>query len=150
MTSVTPNDDRRYPARPVVGIGIVIWRDDKVLLIKRGHEPAMGKWRLPGGGQDAGETIFETAVREAREETGLDITPLGIVTALDSIYRDTKGQVEYHYTMVEVLAESAEGDAKAGDDAIDVRWVTIDQVEQLCDWPEVARIVRLSALQRVL
>ncbi len=93
---------------------------------------------------------MQTAVREAREETGLDITPMGIVTALDSITRDAKGNVEYHYTMIEVLAESAEGEAQAGDDAVAVRWVTMAEIESLCDWPEVARIVQLSALQRVL
>ncbi len=150
MAKSAVKSDRRYPLRPLVGIGVVIWRGDKVLLVQRGHEPAKGKWRLPGGAQDVGETIMQTAVREAREETGLDITPMGIVTALDSITRDAKGNVEYHYTMIEVLAESAEGEAQAGDDAVAVRWVTMAEIESLCDWPEVARIVQLSALQRVL
>jgi ADP-ribose pyrophosphatase YjhB (NUDIX family) len=133
-----------------VGISIVIWRDDKILLIQRGHEPAKGKWRLPGGGQDTGETIMQTAVREAREETGLDVTPLGIITAHDSITRDARGQVEYHYTLVDVVAESRDGVAKAGDDAVDVRWVTVDEIDTYCDWPEVARVVRLSQLMRAL
>jgi ADP-ribose pyrophosphatase YjhB (NUDIX family) len=146
----TASDDRRYPARPFASVGIVIWRDDKVLLIRRSKAPRKGDWGLPGGMQDVGETIFETAVREAREETGLDVTPLGIVTALDNITRDAKGKVEFHYTVVDVAAESAEGEAVAQSDADEVRWATLAEVEQICGWPEVARVVRLSALQRVL
>lgn len=143
-------DDRRYPSRPFCSVGVVIWRGDKVLLIKRSKPPRKGDWGLPGGMQDLGETVFEAAVREAREETGLDITPLGIVTALDNIIRDAGGKVEFHYTIVDVVAESREGDAQALSDADDIRWATLEEVEKLCGWPEVARVVRLSALQRAL
>ncbi len=143
-------DDRRYPVRPFVAVGIVIWRDDKVLLIRRSKPPRAGDWGLPGGMQDVGETIIEAALREAREETGLDVTPLGIITALDSITRDAKGDVEFHYTIVDVAGESREGKARAQDDAHEVFWATLEEVERMCGWPEVARIVRLSALQRVL
>jgi ADP-ribose pyrophosphatase YjhB (NUDIX family) len=143
-------DDRHYPTRPVVGVGVVIWREDKVLLVKRRHAPRKGEWGLPGGMQLLGETIMAAAVREAREETGLDITPLGIVTALDALVRDKKGGFEYHYTIIEVVAESRNGQAVAQDDAEDVRWAALDEIEKLCAWPEVSRVVRLSALQRVL
>jgi 8-oxo-dGTP diphosphatase len=141
---------RQYPDHPIVGIGVVIWREDKVLLIKRGNAPFKGQWGLPGGKQNVGETIMHAAVREAREETGLDIAPLGIVTALDAITKDAKGKVEYHYTIIDVVAESREGVAKAHDDAQDVRWAMLEEVEKLCKWPEVTRVVRLSALQRAL
>jgi 8-oxo-dGTP diphosphatase len=145
-----PELSGQYPATPVVGVGVVVWREDKVLLVKRGREPRRGQWSLPGGKQKLGEIILETAVREVREETGLDIVPLGIITALDAITRDAKGKIEYHYTIVEVAAESRDGVAKARDDADDVRWVDIAEVEKLCAWPEVVRVVRLSMLQRVL
>jgi 8-oxo-dGTP diphosphatase len=140
----------RYPAAPMVGVGIAIWRGDKVLLVKRAKPPNEGQWALPGGKQQLGETIMEAAVREAREETGLDIVPLGIVTAVDSITRDKAGEIEFHYTIVDVAAESREGKAEARDDAADLRWATIEEVEKLCHWPEIARVVRLSMLQRVL
>ena len=145
----TPGD-RRYPARPIVGIGIVIWRGDKVLLVKRGKPPRQGEWGLPGGVQNVGETIMAAAVREAREETGLDITPLGIITALDGISKDKNGKVEFHYTIIDIAAESREGEAEAGDDVSDVRWATVDEVDTLCAWPEVLRVVRLSLVQKVL
>ena len=79
--------------------------------------------------QDLGETVFEAAVREAREETGLDVMPLGIVTVIDGITHDAKGKVEFHYTIVEVAAESREGEAeRAISDALEVRWATIEEV----------------------
>ncbi len=80
----------------------------------------------------------------------MDVAPFGIVTALDGITRDAKGNVEYHYTIIDTVAESRDGVAKAAGDAKDVCWATPDEVEKLCAWPEVARIVRLSMLQRVL
>jgi 8-oxo-dGTP diphosphatase len=150
FTKSSADDIRRYPLHPVVGVGVVIWREDKVLLIKRGNAPFKGQWGLPGGKQNVGETIMQAAAREAREETGLDIAPLGIVTALDAITRDAKGKIEFHYTIIDVVAESREGVAMAHDDAEDVRWATLEEVEKLCAWPEVARVVRLSALQRAL
>jgi 8-oxo-dGTP diphosphatase len=144
------NSDRRYPSRPFCSVGIVIWREDKVLLIRRSKPPHKDYWSLPGGMQDLGETIIETAVREAHEETGLEIIPLGIITALDAITRDSKGKVEFHYTIVDVAAEAPEGKAQARDDAHDIRWATLAEIEEICQWPEVARVVRLSALQRIL
>jgi ADP-ribose pyrophosphatase YjhB (NUDIX family) len=90
------------------------------------------------------------AVREVREETNIDIAPLGVITVLDAITRDKKKEIEFHYTIVEVVAEWHAGEAKAADDALAVQWASLDDVEKLCAWPEVARVVRLSMLQRVL
>lgn len=146
----SPADHRHYPIRPVVGVGVVIWRDDKVLLVKRRNPPRQDEWGLPGGMQQLGETIMQAAVREAREETDLDITPLGVITAIDAVSRDKQDQIEYHYTIIEVAAESREGKAIAKSDAAEVRWAALEELDELCAWPEVSRIVRLSALQRVL
>jgi ADP-ribose pyrophosphatase YjhB (NUDIX family) len=148
-------DDRHYPSRPVVGVGVVIWRDDKVLLVKRANAPRKDEWGLPGGMQNLGETIMEAAVREAREETGLDIAPLGIITALDVLVPDKKGVLEYHYTLIEVAAEAGQdeeggGKARAASDAKELRWVTLEEAEKICAWPEIARVVRLSLIQRAL
>ena len=94
-----------------------LWLDNGVLLIRRGKAPRMGQWSLPGGAQSVGETVFETAVREVREETGLEVVPTGIVTVVDAITPDAEGRVHYHYTLVEVAAESAEGDPICADDS---------------------------------
>ena len=79
---------REYPSRPIAGVGVVVLRDDQVLMIRRGREPRMGQWSIPGGKQELGETWQETAIREVREETGVEIDVLGIVDVVDAIVRD--------------------------------------------------------------
>ena len=138
------------PCFPQIGIGVVVWRGDKVLLVKRKNPPRAGEWALPGGKQEWGETIMAAAVREVREETGLDITPLGIITALDAIAKGKEGKIQHHYTLIEVTAEAGEGEARPGSDASDLCWATLEEAEKLCEWQEVARVVRLSLMQRVL
>ncbi|WP_158045142.1 NUDIX hydrolase [Skermanella pratensis] len=138
------HSDREYPDRPWVGVGVVVWQGDRVLLIRRGRAPRLGQWGLPGGAQSVGETLFEAAAREVLEETGLVVDPQAVVTALDSISRDCEGEVQFHYTLVEVLAECAEGDPVAADDAMDARWVTPEQVPDLVEWGETTRVIELS------
>ena len=143
---------RSYPSRPLVGVGVVVWRGGEVLLVKRGREPRLGQWALPGGAQELGETLFACAIREVLEETGVTIFPQKVVTALDLIEHDAAGGVEgdpppvrYHYTLVEIAAEYVSGTPQPGDDAADVAWFRPEQIEALNAWEEVARIVRLSA-----
>ena len=135
---------RRYPSRPVVGVGVVIWRGDNVLMVRRGRSPGEGRWSLPGGGQEIGETVFEAARREVREETALDVEVLGLVDVVNSIRRDGDGRVEYHYTLVDVLAEWRAGEAKPLDDAAEVLWVGLDELARLDLWSETERIIRLA------
>ena len=125
---------RAYPADPMVGVGVVIIRDDKVLMCRRAKPPRAGGWSLPGGGQELGETLKQTAIREAREETGLDIEVLGLVDVIDSLSHDNEGRVEYHYTLIDYAARVTDGKAVAGDDAAEVRWVTIDEMRMLDTW----------------
>ncbi|MGP1397803.1 MAG: NUDIX domain-containing protein [Inquilinaceae bacterium] len=138
----------RPPERPVVGVGVVVWRGDQVLLVKRGRPPREGQWGLPGGRQELGETVFEAAVREVREETGLTVAPLSIVTVVDSIDRDDNGVIAFHYTLVEVVAEWRAGEAVAADDAADVRWADPDALDGLVAWDETRRVIRLSRTVR--
>ncbi|CAO3436004.1 NUDIX hydrolase [Azospirillum argentinense] len=149
--SSTPPADRsgrEYPDRPWVGVGAVVWRGDRVLLIRRGRPPRMGQWSLPGGAQSVGETVFETAVREVLEETGLHVVPTEVVTVVDAMTLDDTGAVQYHYTIVEVAAESPEGEAVCADDALEARWATIDEAAELTEWDETERVIRLSASRR--
>lgn len=139
---------RSYPAAPAVGVGAIVWRDRRILLIRRARPPQAGQWSIPGGRQEVGETLFEAAAREVREETGIEVVPTGIVTAVDSIHRDAEGRAEWHYTIVDVAAEWIAGEPVAGDDAADARWATLDEAEALIGWPELRRVIRLSAEQR--
>ena len=135
---------RTYPDRPIVGVGVVIWRDGRVLLVRRGKDPGRGSWSLPGGAQELGETVAEAARREAREETGLDITVRGLVDVVDSVHRDGDGRVRYHYTLVDVTATAGHGAARPGGDAADLAWFSPDDLDGLGLWRETVRIIRLS------
>jgi len=148
VTPLADRSSREYPDRPWVGVGVVVWRGDRVLMIRRGRPPRMGQWSLPGGAQSVGETVFECAVREVLEETGLHVVPTEVVTVVDAMTLDDTGAVQFHYTIVEVAAESAEGEAVCADDALEARWVTVEQVAELTEWDETERVIRLSAARR--
>jgi 8-oxo-dGTP diphosphatase len=139
---------RRNPERPVVGVGVVVWRQDQFLLIRRGKEPNKGQWSIPGGAQKLGETIFEAAAREVLEETGLRVTVNRLVDVVDGIMPDEKGGIRYHYTLVDVVAESMEGEPVAADDAAAVGWFKLDDLQDLGLWSETERIIRQSAPER--
>ncbi|MFE0754935.1 NUDIX domain-containing protein [Inquilinus sp. NPDC058860] len=145
-----PQDSRTSPAmdRPRIGVGAVVWRDDRLLLIQRAKAPQAGQWSIPGGSQELGETLFEAALRETREEAGVEAEAIGIVTAVDSIHRDAEGGVEWHYTIIDVEAEWRSGEPVAGDDAAQARWATLEEADDLIEWPELRRVLHLSARQR--
>lgn len=139
---------RDYPDRPVVGVGAVVWRGERVLLIRRGKPPRAGHWSLPGGAQELGETVIEAARREVREETGLELARVELLTVVDSIERDANGRVCRHYTLVDVTAEAGPGEPRAGDDAAAVGWFTLDELARLGLWEETLRVIRLAAARR--
>jgi ADP-ribose pyrophosphatase YjhB (NUDIX family) len=137
-------DARAYPSRPFVGVGVVIWKGDKVLLIQRGKPPRMGQWSIPGGGQELGETVRETAIREAKEETGLDIEVRGLIDVVDAIRADHEGKIESHITLIDYAARWVAGEPVAGDDAMGAGWFTLDEVARLGIWEETVRVIRVS------
>ena len=83
---------RHYPDQPIVGVGAVVFRDDEVLLVRRGKEPANGEWSLPGGAVEVGETLEEALRRELREETGIEVEILGLSAVLERIFPDAEGK----------------------------------------------------------
>lgn len=141
-------ESRSYPDRPHVGVGVVVWWGDNFLLIRRGKPPNKGQWSLPGGAQHLGETVAEAARREIMEETGLLVEVTALVDVVDGIRRDATGRVEFHYTLVDMLAESGSGEAVAGDDAEAVAWFCLDDLATLALWSETERIIRESAAKR--
>ena len=117
---------RRYPEQPMVGVGAVIFRGDNVLLVQRGREPAYGKWSLPGGLVELGESLREAVRREVREEVGLEVVVKDIVAALDRVIFDDTGRIEYHYILLDFLCESAVGEPCAATDVTDCGFVALD------------------------
>ena len=136
--------DRRYPARPIVGVGTVVMDSDMVLMIKRGKPPRQGSWSLPGGAQELGETISEAARREVREETGLKIEIFGLIDVVDSVRSDADDKIEYHYTLIDLAGYSVGGTLMAGGDAQDCRWFTRTEINAMDIWSETKRIISLA------
>lgn len=135
---------RDFPERPIVGVGVVVWRDGRVLLIRRGKPPRAGSWSLPGGAQELGETVREAARREVREETGLELGELRLVDVVDSIERDDAGRVWRHYTLVDFTATVAGGSERAGSDAAALAWFRPEELEELGLWPATLAVVRAA------
>ena len=136
--------DRRYPTRPIVGVGTVVMDSDMVLMIKRDKPPRQGSWSLPGGAQELGETIREAARREVREETGLEIGIFGLIDVVDSVRSDADDKIEYHYTLIDLAGYSVGGTLMAGGDAQDCRWFTRTEINAMDIWSETKRIISLA------
>jgi ADP-ribose pyrophosphatase YjhB (NUDIX family) len=109
-------DTRQYPERPIVGVGAVILRDGKVVLIKRRYEPLKGEWSLPGGGVEIGETLEAAVAREMLEETGLEVEVGPVIEVFDRIMRDDDQRVRYHYVLIDYLCWPRGGNLRAGSD----------------------------------
>jgi len=122
---------REYPDHPRVGVGAVILDGDRVLLVRRGHAPAAGKWSLPGGLVHVGETTREAVVREVAEECGLAVRAVDIAGVVERVTRDESGRVRYHYLLVDYLAIADSTAIEAGSDAAEARWVPVARVAEL-------------------
>lgn len=135
---------RKYPDRPLVGVGAVVFNGDSVLLVRRGKEPRAGQWSLPGGAQKLGETVFQAVCREVLEETGGEIEILGLLDVVDSISAGSQGAIEYHYTLVDVAAVWRGGALAAGGDAVEATWVQRSALAEHDLWSETVRIIELA------
>ncbi|MBC8446424.1 MAG: NUDIX hydrolase [Chloroflexi bacterium] len=120
---------REYPDRPLVGVGGVVVRDDGcVLLVQRGQDPGKGRWGLPGGLVELGETLAEALRREVGEECGIEIEPGEVVGIIEPRVRDEQGRLRFHYVVIDLLATYRSGQLQATSDVSDARWVHPDEL----------------------
>lgn len=122
---------REYPDAPRVGVGAVVLREGRVLLVRRAARPSPGKWSLPGGLVELGETTADAVRREIAEECACDIRVVGVCGVIDRVVRDAEGRVRYHYVLVDYLAYVESDVVTAGSDAAEACWVPIEQVDEL-------------------
>ncbi len=121
---------RKYPVRPVVGVGAIILRRGRVLLVLRRRPPAAGLWSLPGGVLEAGERLEDGVRREVLEETGLKVAPLRVFEVFERILRQEDGRLEYHYVLIDYLCRVTGGELRPSDDAGAAEWVRRDDLRR--------------------
>ncbi len=129
---------------PVPAVGVVCLRGDSVLLIRRGTPPRQGEWSLPGGRIEPGERAVDAALRELREETGVEAEITGLIDVVDGLFPEA-GQ---HYVLIDYAARWLSGEPAGGGDALEARFVALDEVETLIDWSETRRIIRMAVAAR--
>jgi 8-oxo-dGTP diphosphatase len=134
-------EGRFYPARPVLAVSAAIIRDGKVLVVRRARPPAMGVYTLPGGGVELGETLVEAVKREVREETSLDIHPVGLAGYREAIARDALGRVERHFVILPFAARWIAGEPLLSEELSEAHWIEPPAMVQLATTPGLAAVV---------
>lgn len=138
IRSAIPVDD----LRPVPAVGVVCLRGDEVLLIQRGTPPRMGEWSLPGGRMEPGEPAKTAALRELREETGVQAELVGLVDVVDAIFENRAGdRITRHYVLIDFAARWVSGEPIAGDDAAQARFFHQSELSSLDMWDETLRVI---------
>jgi 8-oxo-dGTP diphosphatase len=130
----------RDGAGPAVGVGGVVIDKGRVLLIRRGKQPLRGRWVVPGGTVELGETLEQAVVRELREETGLEVRPGELVTVFDRIAREG-GVVRYHYVIADFVCHVIGGTLRAGDDALDAVFASPEELDGYALPPKALDVV---------
>jgi len=120
---------REYPRRPILGVAGLVFEGRSALLVKRGKEPGLGRWSIPGGAVRVGETLTQALVREMAEEVGLEVEVGPLVEVIERIFPDPDGRVLYHYVVLDYLCSAGPGRPRPGSDAAEARYVPQDE------WP---------------
>ncbi len=138
---------REYPEAPILAVGAVIFNQDRVLLVRRGNPPLAGRWSLPGGVVELGETLEQALLRELLEETGLHVRPEKIAGAFDRIVHDAAGGIRFHYVIVDYVCSVSGGKLHAASDADEAAWAQMDALS--AEAPFWLDAVTLSLLDNV-
>jgi 8-oxo-dGTP diphosphatase len=123
--------ENEYPDKPRVAVGGIVFKDNRVLLVRRGKPPAEGDWAIPGGSVDLGETLQQAVERELLEETAITVKAKEIAYVFDVISGDPEGRVRFHYVIIDLMADYVSGRPRPGDDVSDARWIAPDELNNL-------------------
>jgi ADP-ribose pyrophosphatase YjhB (NUDIX family) len=143
--NLTMADPRTYPQRPFLAVSAAIFRDSKVLAVRRARKPAINLYTMPGGVVEIGETLFEAVTREVREETALAIEPVALAGHREAIQRDAEGLVERHFIILCFAARWLSGDVALNEELDDARWLTLPELTTLRTTDGLAEIVSAAA-----
>ncbi len=136
---------RKYPERPIVGVGGIVLHEDRVVLVKRGREPSLGEWSIPGGAVHVGETLKEAVVREVLEETHLEVEVVALIEVLERIFREPDGRVAYHYVLADFLCRPKSGELAAGSDAREAQYVALADIPAFPLVAKTRRVIEQAA-----
>jgi 8-oxo-dGTP diphosphatase len=139
------DNTRSYPTRPYLAVSAAIFRDGRVLIVRRGRPPARGLYTLPGGGVEVGETLADAVIREVREETGLAIAPLALVGFREAIARDAAGRVERHFVILPFAARFIGGEIALNEELAEADWREPAELAGLKTTDGLAEIVAAAA-----
>ena len=134
-------DQRTYPQRPYLAVSAAIFRDGKVLVVRRARKPALGIYTLPGGGVEIGETLLHAVTREVREETRLEIEPVALAGHREAIARDAQGRVERHFVILCFAARWRSGEPVLNEELDDARWLDPAELSALHTTEGLAEII---------
>jgi len=146
--SGTSGQTRAYPTRPYLAVSAAIFRDRRVLIVRRAQPPAHGLYTLPGGTVELGETLEQAVTREVREETGLEIEPLSLAGYRQMIACDSTGQVERHYVILPFAARWIAGEVSLNEELAEAHWLLPAELSRLQTTEGLAGIVA-TAWQRI-
>lgn len=136
---------REYPGQPIVGVSVLVFKDSKILLVRRGREPRKGQWSLPGGIVELGETVRDAAQREIREECHIEIETGKVLDVLDRISRDADGRVQYHYVLIALLARYRLGELRADSDIEAAEWANLSKLADYDLLQDQQELIRRAA-----
>jgi mutator protein MutT len=133
---------REYPERPIIGVGGVVISDGRVLLIRRAGPPLQGRWSIPGGILEVGETLIEGVRRELAEETGIEVRVRTLIEVFERIDREPSGETQYHFVVLDYLCEAVRGTARAGSDVTEVAWAAPSELGKYALTEIAGRVIR--------
>jgi ADP-ribose pyrophosphatase YjhB (NUDIX family) len=143
--STRDESSRIYPTRPYLAVSAAIFRDGRVLIVRRARPPAHGIYTLPGGGVELGETLEEAVTREVREETALEIAPVGLAGYRQAIARDAKGGIERHFVILPFAARWIAGEVTLNEELAEAHWLLPGELAGLTTTEGLAQIVTAAA-----